>query len=93
MLEVERLYVVVRDDMPVGLMTAQAIHAARMWRQEQEPTVVVFRSSPEKFSMLLEMIDTTNTCVWKEPDQKFAPTAICSPYLKDLAKKLKLSMM
>jgi hypothetical protein len=72
----ERLYVIVRGDLPVGLACAQAIHAARIWRTNVEPTVVVLRCKRERFPEALEWAGLRDSAVWREPDLADEPTAL-----------------
>jgi hypothetical protein len=72
-MEVKRLYVVVRNDLPLGLQMAQACHAARKFtlqhREDVGDNLVVLHASAGELACLVARADgLVTTTAFHEPD-------------------------
>ncbi|MFN3197543.1 MAG: hypothetical protein ACE366_03830 [Bradymonadia bacterium] len=76
----ERLYFVVRTDLPEGRRMAQAIHAMDAWAARHGPQqgIVVVYGVPSEAELMAHVPRTGRTCVWREPDLKHQATAFAT---------------
>jgi len=90
----DRVYIVVRKDLPVGLQMAQACHAARAWGgtpPHDENLVVLHAENEDHLRGILERLhlaDVSARC-FQEPDLGYQLTAIATDswakkYLRNL---------
>lgn len=75
-----RLYFVVRTDLPVGRQMAQAIHAMDEWTARYGPqkgTVIVYQVDSEE-ELLKHLPAEGQTALWREPDLGHQATAFAT---------------
>ena len=79
-MKTDRLYFVVRTDIPVGRQMAQAIHAMDEWAARyghQDGTVIVYQAADEEELMALQP-EGGRTILWREPDLDNQATAFAT---------------
>lgn len=75
-----RLYFVVRGDLPIGRAMAQAIHAMDEWSAAHGPqqgTVIVYEVADEE-ELLNRLPSQGRTVLWREPDLGNQATAFAT---------------